>query len=99
MSRAGNIIEWVLAVDEATGTPSAFTEDPGDQHDLNRAKGYHYQNRYAGNDTEDGADSRELDGSKPSGIDATNWHHKGERTGRRMPSQDKSRMDTGLAKH
>ena len=98
MSRASKIIEWVLQVDEA-GVPSAFTEDPGDMHDLNKAKGYHYQARYAGNDVEDGKDSRDLDGSKPSGMDATNHHHKGERTGRMMPGGDKSKMDTTLGKH
>ena len=98
MSRAGKIIEWVIEVDEA-GTPSAFTEDPGDMHDLNRAKGYHYQGRYSGKDMEDGKDSRDLDGSKPSGIDVSNTYRKGERTSRMMPGDDKSKMDTNLAKH
>jgi hypothetical protein len=98
MSRAGNIIEWVLQVDEA-GTPSAFTEDPGDQHDINKAKGYHYQGRYAGKDVEDGKDSRDLDGTKPSGYDVTNTYRKGENTGRVMDGTEKSRMDTALGKH
>ena len=98
MSRAGNIIEWVIDVDEA-GTPSAFTEDPSDMHDINKAKGYHYQGRYAGNDIEDGKDSRDLDGTKPSGLEVTNTYRKPERKGRVMPGTDKSRMDTSLGKH
>jgi hypothetical protein len=99
MSRAGRIIEWVIEVDEANGTPSAFIEDPDDQHDLNMAQGYHYQGRYDGDDPEDGMDSRELDGTKPSGMHAGNWHHKGERTNRVMSVRDKVRMDTALAQH
>lgn len=98
MSRAGKIIEWVLDVDEA-GTPSAFTEDPRDTYDLNKAKGYHYQARYAGKDVEDGKDSRELDGTKPNGMDVTNAYNKGQRINRMMPGDDKSNMDTSLAKH
>ena len=98
MSRAADILNWVAEVDEAL-TPVAFTEDPKDGNDLNKASGYHYKGRYSGSDEEDGKDSRDLDGSKPAGVVSNAPGSKTVRQSRQMDGKDKGRMDTKLGKH
>lgn len=62
MSRAGNILQWVNAVDEET----AFTVDHEPQYHLTAGAGYTYMNR--GQKDRQG-DTRMADGTKPSGME------------------------------
>ena len=98
MSRAGDILNWVSAVDEVSA-PTSHTEDPKKMHNLNKATGYHYQGREPQDSSEIGQDTRDLDGSKPAGMMASDPSTRTARRKRRMSGEDMDMMDTEMAKH
>jgi hypothetical protein len=82
MSRAQDILGWVMGQDEEA--PAAFSVDDDAGHKLTKASGYTYQDR--GQKDQQG-DTKDSDGTKPAGL------NKEGKNDRKMPAPDKSKMD------